>query len=270
MRLGIGSYAFSWAIGIPNNIPEFPLTPLGLIDKAIELEVKCIQFVDNVPLHQYSENEISLIANKADIEGIGIEVGTRGLLPENLDRYLEIAEVFRSPILRIVIDASGYHPDEDTVIGILKDYVHILESKNITLAIENHDRIKAKSFVRILDKISSSHVGICLDSINSIGAGECFETVFNLLGPYTVNYHVKDYRIHRVYHMMGYIVEGTPAGTGLLPIRETLEKLKTWGRCRSAILETWVAPEDNMRFTIEKEQNWAKESVRYLRSLIKD
>ncbi|MDZ7604655.1 MAG: TIM barrel protein [Cyclobacteriaceae bacterium] len=98
--------------------------------------------------------------------------------------------------------------------AILRQIIPELEQSNIRLAIENHDRFKAREFREIIDKAYSSFVGICLDPANSLGADEGFETVFETLRPVTINFHLKDYTIRRKPHMMGFDIVGTPAGQG--------------------------------------------------------
>jgi L-ribulose-5-phosphate 3-epimerase UlaE len=66
---------------------------------------------------------------------------------------------------------------------------------------------------------------------------------------------------------MGIIIEGSPAGKGMLNIRDTLERLTLLNRCQSAILELWTPPEPKMEDTIEKEEQWARESIKYLKEL---
>ena len=79
MQLGISSYAYSWAIGIPGHLPEKPLTVAGLIDKARQLHIDCIQIADNLPLHNLSWDKLKSIADQARTSGIRVEVGSRGL-----------------------------------------------------------------------------------------------------------------------------------------------------------------------------------------------
>ena len=51
MQLGISSYTFSWAVGIPGYPqPLQPLTALALLDRASELGVGVVQIADNLPL----------------------------------------------------------------------------------------------------------------------------------------------------------------------------------------------------------------------------
>jgi L-ribulose-5-phosphate 3-epimerase UlaE len=70
--------------------------------------------------------------------------------------------------------------------------------------------------------------------------------------------------------MMGFVVEGTPAGQGRLDVPWVLGRLREFGRECNAILELWTPPEADIDATIAKEQAWAEASVRYLRTLIRE
>ena len=142
------------------------------------------------------------------------------------------------------------------------------KASGIKLAIENHDRFKAREFEEIIQSVGSEWVGICLDSVNSMGAGEGFEEVARILLPYTINLHIKDFTIRRVIHKMGILIEGSPAGKGMLNIKDLFESINKLDRCRSAILELWTPPESNIEDTIIKENKWANESLEYLKSIL--
>jgi sugar phosphate isomerase/epimerase len=144
------------------------------------------------------------------------------------------------------------------------------ERAGVCLAIENHDRFKAKTLAGIVQRVNSQHVGICLDTVNSFGALEGPEVVLRALGPLVVNLHVKDFTIFRATHMMGFSVEGRPAGQGQLNIPWLLGQLRQLGLDPNAILELWTSPEDTLSATISKEHAWAVASVQYLRELIAD
>lgn len=68
--------------------------------------------------------------------------------------------------------------------------------------------------------------------------------------------------------MMGFTIEGRPAGQGKLDAAWLIDVLKRQGRDCNAILELWTPPEDTLEATIAKEQRWAEESIVYLRTLI--
>ena len=151
---------------------------------------------------------------------------------------------------------------------LYNNYCRNLESRNIKLAIENHDRFKAREFEKIILSIGNEWIGICLDSVNSMGAGEGFETVSEILMPYTINLHLKDFSIKRVAHKMGLIIEGRPAGSGMLKISDLVSALSVTNRCQSAILELWTPPEPSIEATLAKEDKWANESIEFLRTIL--
>jgi len=269
MRLGISSYTYTWAVGVYGSMPANPLSAYGLLDRASEASVRIVQIADNLPLEKLTHFELNELKHYASDKGISIEMGGRGLVPAHVMECLEAAGIIESPILRMVIDGEGFEPDLQTIVSIITDFVPELESRSIKLAIENHDRLKAREFERIINSVGSDMVGICLDSVNSMGAGEGFGTVSDILIPYTINLHIKDFTIRRASHKMGIIIEGAPAGKGMMDIPDLLNRTSQTGLCQSAVLELWTPPEPEIEATIKKEAKWAVESIDYLKSLIK-
>jgi 3-oxoisoapionate decarboxylase len=268
MRLGIGTYTYTWAVGVPGHPPGKAMTAKDLLDRARELGVGVVQFADNLPLDRLSPAELEDLGLRMRELGISVEVGTRGIAREHLGRYLEIALRLHSRILRVVVDRGDHRPGEDEIVEVLGGMLPQFQSAGIRLAIENHDRFRARSLARIVERIGSEHVGICLDTVNSFGALEGPEAVVETLGPLTVNLHVKDFAIERVSHAMGFVIEGKPAGCGRLNVPWLLEKLRAFGRDPNAILELWTPPAATLEETIAREAQWAADSIRYLRSLI--
>jgi sugar phosphate isomerase/epimerase len=269
MQLGLSTYTFTWAVGVPGSLPAEPLTAAGLIDKAAAAGICLVQFADNLPLEKLDESSLLNLREYADSKSVSIEMGGRGLTTEHTLQCLKTAEILNSPILRMVIDGTGYEPDINSVVSVIKELIPEFEQRGIRLAIENHDRFKVRQFERIIQSAGTEWVGICLDSVNSMGAGEGFEEVSKILLPYTINLHIKDFTIRRVSHKMGIIIEGAPAGRGMLNIVDLADALKISGNCRSAILELWTPPENSIGETIIKEDAWAVESIEYLKSIIK-
>lgn len=269
MQLGLSSYTYTWAVGVPGSVPGKLLTAFGLIDKASDNGIGIVQIADNLPLEKLPVDELRAIASYASDKNVAIEMGGRGMMSEHMPECLKTAEILHSPILRMVIDGQNFEPSITEISAIIRDLLPEFKTRNIKLAIENHDRFKAREFEKIIQNVGSEMVGICLDSVNSMGAGEGFAEVSKILIPYTINFHVKDFSIRRVYHKMGIIIEGTPAGKGRLNIKEVVDQLEEKGHCRSAILELWTTPEEDIESTIIKENNWAQESIGYLRKIIK-
>ncbi len=270
MHLGISSWTYTWAVGVPGCPPQHPLQPRDLLERAAALGVRVLQICDNLPLHKQPEVELAVLARRAGELGVQIEVGTRGIAPEHLLHYLELATRFRSPILRVVVDTAEHHPEVDEVVATLRDLAPKFERAGVYLAIENHDRFRARELARIIERIASPQVGICLDTVNSFGALEGPEVVVAALAPLAVNLHLKDFAIRRANHTMGFVVEGCPAGQGQLDVPWLLESVQAHGREMSAILEQWTPPEPDLAATIVKEAAWAEESICYLRTILPD
>ena len=278
MRLGISSYTYSWAIGVPGYPPERPLTATGLLDRAARLGVHMVQVADNLPLDRLPDSQLEAFQRHAAGLGIQVEVGTRGIHPDHLRTYLRLAERLQSPILRVVVDTADHHPTEDEAEETIRPLLPEFERAGVCLAFENHDRFPARTLARIVEHMDSPCAGICLDTVNSFGALEGPEVVVETLGPWVVNLHVKDFVVQRASHKMGFTVEGRPAGQGQLNVPWLLHALREQiqGHRRSspvqvepnAILELWTPPEKALADTMAKEEAWATASVAYLRRLI--
>ena len=264
MKIGLGTYALAWSIGVPGFRPANPMDVYGFMQFAHDHGFNLVQIADNLPLHRFKAEELMDIVTTAKKLGIEIEVGTRGLTIENVEQYLKISATLNSSLLRIVIDQGNHQPSIDEIHSLIQELIPLLEQHNISLAIENHDRLKASEFKEIVEKANSKYIGICLDSVNSIGADEGFEYVFKTLAPYTINVHLKDYSIKRKSHMMGFDIEGVTAGEGRLPVINLINTLQKYGNCHSLILELWPPLEVDLEKTILKEQDWVKKSAQYL------
>jgi len=265
MQLGIGSYTYGWAVGVSRHPPENPLTELDLLDKAKAAGLKLVQFGDNLPLHTLSQERLFVMKDRATADGITLELGARGLTTEHLNFYVELCRFLGVRLLRFVIDAPDYEPEVKHVVELLRAHRAQLETAGITLGLENHDRLKAREFAWMMEQVKSPCIGICLDSVNSMGAGEGLEQIVDTLAPHTVNLHLKDFGIARLPHLMGFRIDGRPAGKGMLNVPWLLEKIRPSGRCHTAILEQWVVPEVDLPSTIRKEEAWARESLTYLK-----
>ena len=72
MQLGISSYTFTWAIGVPGHPPERPMEPLDLLERAAALDVRLVQVADNMPLDRLSHTDLDAFEKHA--AELGLEV----------------------------------------------------------------------------------------------------------------------------------------------------------------------------------------------------
>jgi len=270
MKLGIGSYTFMWSIGFPGAEPENPMDAFGLLDMAIQLGVGTVQLGPNLPLSDIEEPSLGRFLNLARLNGIQIEMATRGMSLAHLRLQLALAERAGSTMLRTVPDSDA--DDSLTLSSLERDIRHILpdlERAKIQLTLEN-GKIPAKSLADLLDRLDSPWIGITLDTVNSLAIPEGTDEVVRSLAPYTSCLHVKDFTIERAWHMMGFKVEGCPAGLGQLKLPAILNALSRAGVSPIAILELWPPEQLHLTETIALEHVWARESIRYLRNYISD
>lgn len=265
MRLGIGSFAFAWAIGVPGYPVSCPMTASDLVARAEALGVGVVQIGDNLPLAALAPADLQRLQEQAAKASVALEVGTRGIGGDNLMRYLAIAKRLGSPILRVVIDAGDHHPGVDEVIATVQPLLPAFDAAGVTLAIENHDRFPTHVLVQLLETLDSPWVGICLDTVNNFGALEGPEVVIRDLGPYCVNLHVKDFVVRRADHQMGFVVEGAPSGSGMLDVPCLLRELAAMGARGNAIIELWTPPQRSVEATVALEAEWAAQSVAAMR-----
>jgi len=268
MKLGLGSYTFAWAIGLPGHPPARPMTAFDLLEEAARLEVSLVQICDNLPLTRLSPAELDRFAARAHELNIQVEVGTLGLDPQNLRAYLQLARRFGSSFVRVVVDAKGDEPTLEQVVARLGPLLPEFAAAGVRLAIENHDRFRSRDLAQMVEQLGTQSVGICLDTVNSFGALEGPAVVVATLGRHTLSLHVKDFTIRRVSHKMGFVLEGCPAGQGQLNVPWLLGQLAHSPQPFNAILETWVPPGDTLAETIARERAWTEAGVGYLRGMM--
>jgi sugar phosphate isomerase/epimerase len=266
MRIGISSWTYPWAIGASGfTRPAQPLRLAGLLERASALEVGVVQIADNLPLHELDPAELRDARDQASSLGLTIEVGTRGVEPEHLRRYLSIAVELKAVLLRTLTHSADSQPSLQQAEKWIHEVLPEFESQGVTLGLENYEKHSCRELAALVRRLESRSVGVCLDTVNSLGALETPECVVETLASLTVNLHVKDFMIERVPQMMGFVIRGAPAGAGMLDIPWLLREMPP-GNNVSAILEQWPPFKESVEATVSMEQEWAEQGVQYLRS----
>ena len=271
MRLGIGSYTFGWASGtygweITRDSGLKHLSAQDLIDKAIELGVDLVQICVRPVLSEKNGKELEELRAYAEKRGIAFEVGTSGSDPEELLRYLQIAKALKAQLVRTIFtEASPGLKQEESQ---LAQVVAAFENALIHLAIENHEMYSYRDLAALIGRFASPYLGVCLDTVNSLGRGEGVEEVSKALLPYTACLHVKDFTVIRGGTDMGFSVVGTPAGQGKLNIPEQLARLKTHRPEASIVLELWTPFAESAENTVALQEDWAEQSIAFLKEVL--
>ena len=268
MKLGISTYAYTWSIGFPGAEPVCPMTAVDLLAKAHELGIMVVQIGPNLPIDQLSERELEAVVQQAREWGIELELGTRGLEPKHLVHWISLAKQVGARFLRTTPEVTGGRlPELSVLLRNLNAVIPELAGQSVKLGIEN-GQIPASQIAGVLDELGSPWVGVTLDTVNSLAIPEGTEHVVQTLARYTVCLHVKEFVVQRMWHMMGFTVEGRPVGKGQLNVPWLLEKLSDVGVSPNAVLEVWPPQQKTLEETIALEQAWVIESVQALRRYI--
>jgi len=266
MKLGIGSYTYMWSIGFERARPAQPMTASDLLERARQRGVRVVQFGPNLPLEGV---DLERLGAEAADAGIEVELGATGLTPAQLEAPLAACRRLGATLLRSVDLYEGAPPSAREFERSCRAVLPLLGDYGIRLAIENA-RIPAAVMAQALDAIGSPWLGVTLDTVNSLAIPEGAEHVARTLAGHTICLHIKDFTVKRIWHMMGFTVEGAAAGRGQLNVPWLLETLRAAGADPNAILELWVPEQASLEETIALEHSWAIESLAYLRALIPD
>src|SRR4030042_1266639 len=190
MRLGLGSFALPWAVGVPGYPPPArPLDAFGLLEAAREMGATLVQFGDNLPLENLTPNELQRLRREALDAGLALEIGCRGTSPDRLLSYLAIAQDLGTHLVRTLITEPGL-PGLAAAEPDLRSALPSYERAGVTLAVENYDAHPVLAFAGLIRRVDSPSLGVCLDTLNSLGALESPAAVIAELLPLAESVHV--------------------------------------------------------------------------------
>lgn len=266
MRVGVGSYAFRWAIGTRDSTPSDPLTPFGLLEKAAGMGAEVVQICDNLPLDSLPDSMLNDLAQCAAELDLILEVGIKGSRPDHLRRNLYVAERLGARLLRVVLTDAGWEPAFDEFVAIFKSLLPDLRAASVALAIENHFHLTPAELARLIEAIGDPLVGVCLDPLNSItklvGVAETIDT----LAPFVISVHAKDAVVTRP--QTGFYIAGCQLGEGLVDLPGMLAAVRAAGRSPNVLVEGWMDRLDDEAATLDQEEAWVRQGIVYLRRLL--
>ncbi|HYZ83692.1 MAG TPA: sugar phosphate isomerase/epimerase [Bryobacteraceae bacterium] len=266
MQPGIGSWTYGWAAGVKGYPkPATPLTPLHLLERANAFGVEVVQIADNMPLKLLSGAELDELSRVASAANITLEIGTVGVQPRNLLQHLEIADRLGARLIRSLIADVGSRPEVAQATRWIAEALPQYEAAGVCLALENYEQYTARELGDLIRGIGSPALGVCLDTVNSLGALETPDMLIAELGPWVRSLHVKDFAIERAPSRMGFQVVGRPAGQGMLNVPRLVSQLQAANVAPNLILELWTPDQGSVEASIRLEEEWAAESVRFLK-----
>ncbi len=223
-----------------------------------------LQVCENSRPLELSCAEWNGLRRRADELGLEITLGCMTLDPQVVTEYLDRLEAIGLSQLRIVLEheGGGRIPGSE-IRAFLDRIVPCLEKRGVRLAIENHFDIPCRVLAGAVAEYPEEAVGFCLDVANSLRNFEDLDTVFDLLGPRALMYHLKDYRL--TGSNVGFAVTGTPFGEGQIDRSKLFRRIFDHTQTPELYLETWTPRTGDWETDVASDALFVAASIRNLR-----
>jgi 3-oxoisoapionate decarboxylase len=261
--IGLSTYAFFWQW---HETADRPLTLTEMIDKTAALGVELFQICDYPLINDFDDAQLAALAAHATSAGVRLELGTRGVVPAVLDRYLELAQALDVTLVRSMINTVDHRPSTEEAIEMLRSVVGSYEKAGVTIALETYEQVAVDRLLHIVATVDSPALGICLDPGNCVAALELPARTIEATAPHVKNLHVKDFAFSRRDGWVGFTFAGSPLGEGLLDYDHMIDVVRPDERGINQIIEHWLPWQGDSATTIRIENEWNSSNLSYLRS----
>ncbi|PCE16360.1 sugar phosphate isomerase [Microbacterium sp. SZ1] len=261
--IGLGTYAYLWQL---SERASEPLSLIGAFEDTRAQGVELFQICDYAPLDRMSDAELHDAARAARDLGIAIELGTKGINPEHLSRFLTLAEVFDARLVRSMVYSPDCRPTLAEAETWLRSSIRSFESAGVTLALETYEQLPTADLAALVERVGSRNLGICLDPANVVARLELPSVCVDLSAPLVKNIHVKDFAFARQEGWVGFTYSGTVMGTGLHDYPALVTAVRPRERGINEIVEHWLPWQGDPETTIRTEREWTRTTLEYLRS----
>jgi sugar phosphate isomerase/epimerase len=263
MTIGISTYAMFWqwhaTASQPISLPE-------MITKTASWGAELFQICDYPGIESYDDGELAALRTHAEGLGVALELGTRGVSPEHLGRYLDLARALDVRLVRSMINTADHWPSAAEAVELLGETMPRYQDAGVTLALETYEQVPVDTLVDIVRQVDSPALGICLDPGNCVAALETPTSTIERTAPYVRNLHVKDFAFSRKDGWVGFTLAGCPLGEGLLDYDFLINTVRPHERDINQIIEHWLPWQGDSATTCHLEDQWTLRNLHYLRS----
>jgi sugar phosphate isomerase/epimerase len=263
MTIGLSTYAFFWRASDRVDKP-FDLT--DMVAAAAHHGVEVFQICDYPAVAELTLDQLRTLRAQAERAGIRLELGTRGVGPQELTRYLELARALDATTVRSMLNTATHRPSPDEAVALLSRAMPAYEHARVSLALETYEQVPTRVLVDVVRRVDSPRLGICADPANCVAALELPSDVVEQVAPHVLNMHIKDFTFTRQPGWVGFTLVGAPLGEGLLDYDAMVERIDPDSRNTSQIIEHWLPWQDDPETTCAVENQWTEHNLRYLRS----
>jgi sugar phosphate isomerase/epimerase len=236
---GIAYTSFAIRTRQLGQTPSEGADPVIVAEKFIDL---CKSFgadgcqMDLAQLSSTDESYLKRLRSMLEAKGMFLElsVNARALeSPDELGLVAGTAHALGVSRLRMALNGRRY--EEFFEMKKWKDFAAhwqealekaepVLKQHRLLVGIENHKEWLSDELAGILHRISSSHLGACVDFGNNLALLEDSLEVAQKLAPYAVTAHMKDMAVGESEE--GLLLSEVPLGQGILPLAKIMEALR--------------------------------------------
>lgn len=235
-RMGIGHSSFHLRNGLkqPASGVERFRSPLEFLEHAHRLGAGGIQ----TPLGMLSTADAEILSRRAKRWQMYIEGSIR--LPRDsgdVERFVAECESVRrsgGEVVRTVMlggrryevfeSADEFRKFRQASFHSLELAEPVVRKQKLRLAVENHKDWQVPELLDILQRISSEHVGVCVDTGNSIALLEEPHEVIEAYAKHAFAVHLKDMAVEE--YADGFLLSEAPFGEGMLDLPRVVNTLK--------------------------------------------
>ena len=168
----------------------------------------------------YLEGIVALPREQADLERFEAEIRTASRLGARVVRTVLLSgrryETFAS--------IAAFRRFAESSAHALMLAAPVVARHDIRLAVENHKDWRAEELIRVLKQAGNDHIGVCLDTGNSIALLEDPMEVVESLAPIAFTTHFKDMAVEE--YRDGFLLSEVPLGTGILDLPRVIKALR--------------------------------------------
>jgi 3-oxoisoapionate decarboxylase len=234
-RLGVVQYSYALRLSAERAAGKTGLSdPLTFLDHCHEIGAGGVQ----IGIGTRDKEYLAKLRQKLEAHGMDLEGTIR--LPKDradLDRFtaeVRSAREAGAKVLRTVLmggrryeqftDAKGFHDAAERAERSLKLAEPVVAKHDMPLAVENHKDYRTGELLDLLQRVDSRHVGVCVDTGNSIALLEEPLEVVRQLAPRAFTVHLKDMAVAE--YEEGFLLAEVPLGEGFLDLPKMVHLLR--------------------------------------------
>lgn len=230
MRLGLTVSGATFSAGLHPDSPRPKARPEQVIEQAVAFGLDGVE----LPLSLLDESNVSAAAELIHDHGLFVTIAAGGYRMDRLGEAIQYAERLGAATVRTVVGGAKIGGDRRPLAGRWKEFVDEVqdglrevtkyaESRNIDVAVENHQDLASEELLWLCETIDSPRFGITLDTGNPLATAEEPLDFVRRVGPFVKNVHLKDYWIYLSEE--GFRLVRCSLGQGMVDFREIVRIL---------------------------------------------